>query len=101
MTTGKTTALRENHSFDHTDICKQSDVSLLFSILSRFVIVFLPRNKCLSILWLQSPPAVILESKTIKSVTVNIVQLYCILYLKVSERIHLKNSYQNFFTVRQ
>ena len=44
-------------------------MSLLFNMLSRFVIAFLPRNKHLLISWLQSPSAVILESKKIKSVT--------------------------------
>ena len=48
-------------------------MSLLFSMLSRFVIAFLPRSKFLLISWLQSPPAVILEPKKIKSVTVSIV----------------------------
>ena len=48
-------------------------ISLLFNILSRLVIAFLPRSKHLSISWLQSPSAVILESKKIKSVTVSIV----------------------------
>ena len=42
-------------------------------MLSRLVIAFLPRNKCLLISWLQSPPAVMLEPKKIKSVTVSIV----------------------------
>ena len=42
-------------------------------MLSRFVIAFLPRTKCLLITWLQSPSAVILEAKKIKSVTVTIV----------------------------
>ena len=46
---------------------------LLFNMLSRFVIAFLPRSKHLLISWLQSPSAVILESKKIKSVTVSIV----------------------------
>ena len=46
---------------------------LLFNMLSRFVITFLPRNKCLLISWLQSPSAVILEPKKIKLVTVSIV----------------------------
>ena len=46
---------------------------LLFNILSRFVIDFLPRSKRLLILWLQSPSGVILELKKIKSVTVSIV----------------------------
>ena len=44
--------------------------SLLFNMLSRFVTAFLPRSKCLLISWLQSPSAVILEPKKIKSVTV-------------------------------
>ena len=45
-------------------------MSLLFNMLSRFVIAFLPRSKYLLISWLQSPSAVILEPKKIKSVTV-------------------------------
>ena len=49
-------------------------MSLLFNTLSRFVIAFLPRSKCL-ISWLQSPSAEILEPKKIKSVTVSIVSL--------------------------
>ena len=48
-------------------------MSLLFTMLSRFVIAFLPRSKHLLISWLQSPSAVILEPKKIKSVTVSIV----------------------------
>ena len=47
--------------------------SLLFHMLSRLTIAFLPRSKCLLISWLQSPSAVILEPKKIKSVTVSIV----------------------------
>ena len=46
-------------------------ISLLFNMLSRFVIVFLPRSKSLLISWLQSPPTMILEPKKIKSVTVS------------------------------
>ena len=42
---------------------------LLFNMLSRFVISFLPRSKCLLVSWLQSPSAVILEPKKIKSAT--------------------------------
>ena len=48
-------------------------MSLLFNMLSRFVIAFLPSSKRLLILWLQSPFAVIWEPKKIKSVTVSIV----------------------------
>ena len=46
-------------------------VSLLFNMLPRFVIAFLPRGKHLLILWMQSPFTVILEPKKIKSVTVS------------------------------
>ena len=62
MTTGKTIALTRQ-----TFVSKV--MSLLFNMLSRLVIVFLPRSSLL-ISWLQSPSAVILESKKIKSVTV-------------------------------
>ena len=48
-------------------------MSLLFNMLSRLVIAFLPKSKCLLISWLQSPSAMILEPKKIKSVTVSIV----------------------------
>ena len=68
MTTGKTIALTRR-------IFVSKVMSLLFNMLSRFIIAFLPRSKCLSILWLQSPSAVILEPKKIKSVTVSIVSL--------------------------
>ena len=68
MTTGKTIALTL-----HTFVSKV--MSLLFNTLSRLVISFLPRNKCFLILWLQSPSAVILEPRKIKSVTVSIVSL--------------------------
>ena len=51
-----------NHSFDHRDLCCKV-MSLLFSTLSTFVITFLPRNKHLLILWLQSLSAVILEPR--------------------------------------
>ena len=49
--------------------------SLLFNMLSRLVIAFLPRSRCLLIYWPQSPSTVILELKKIKSVTVSIVSL--------------------------
>ena len=68
MTTGKTTALTR-----WTLVGKV--MSLLFNILSRFVIAFLPRSKHLLISWLLSPSVVILESPKIKSVTVFIVSL--------------------------
>ena len=66
MTTGKTKALARQ-----TFVGKV--MSLLFNILSRLVITFPPRSKHLLISWLQSPSAVILEPKKIKSVTVFIV----------------------------
>ena len=46
-------------------------MSLIFNMLSRFVEAFLSRSNCLLILWLQSPSAVILDPKKIKSVTVS------------------------------
>ena len=51
-------------------------ISLLLNMLSRLVIAFLPRSKCLLLSWLQSPSAVILEPPQIKSVTVSIVFPY-------------------------
>ena len=60
MTTGKTIALTRG-----TFVGKV--ISLLFNMLSRLVIAFLPRSKLLLISWLQSPCAVILEPKKIKS----------------------------------
>ena len=66
MTTGKTIALT-----GQTFVGKV--MSLLFNMLSRLVIAFLPRNKRLLISWLQSPSAVILEPPKIKSLTVSIV----------------------------
>ena len=64
MTTGKTIALTSGVFFDKV-------ISLLFSMVSRLVITFLPRSKCLLISWLQSPSTVILELKKIKSDTVS------------------------------
>ena len=66
MTTGKTIALTR-----WTYVGKV--MSLLFSMLSRLAIAFLPRSKYLLISWLQSQSAVILEPKKIKSLTVSIV----------------------------
>ena len=50
-------------------------MSLLFKMLSRLVITFLPRSKRLLISWLQSPPAVILEPPKMKSLTTSMVSL--------------------------
>ena len=62
MTTGKTIALTRQ-----TFVGKE--MSLLFNMLSRLVIAFLPRRKHLLISWLQSPSAVILEPKKMMSLT--------------------------------
>ena len=66
MTTGKT-----------IDLTRRAFVgkimSLLFNMLSRLVITFLPKSKCLLISWLQPPSAVIFEPPKIKSVTISIV----------------------------
>ena len=66
MTTGKTIALTRQ-----TFVGKV--MSLLFNMLSRLIIAFLPRSKHLSISWLKSPSAVILELPKMKSLTVSIV----------------------------
>ena len=66
MTTGKTIALTRQNFVDKV-------MSLLFNMWSRLVIPFLPSSKSLLILWLQSPSAVILEPKKIKSDTVSTV----------------------------
>ena len=65
MTTGKTIALTRWTFVDKV-------MSLLFNMLSRLVITFLPRSKCLLISWLQSPSAVISEPREIKSATVSL-----------------------------
>ena len=56
-----------------TFVGKVMSLSLLFNMLSRLVITFLPRSKHLLISWLQSPSAVILEAKKFKSATVSTV----------------------------
>ena len=87
MTTGKTIALTIR-----TFVSKV--MSLLFNTLSRSVVAFLSRSKCLLFSWLQSPPEVILEPLKIKSVTVStfspsicheVIQLYAMMlaFLKV------------------
>ena len=68
MTTGKTIALTRQSFVDKV-------MSVLFNMLSRLVITFLPRSKHLFISWLQSASAVILEPKKIKSATVSTVSL--------------------------
>ena len=66
MTTGKTIGLTR-----WTFVGKV--MSLLFNMLSRLVLTFLSRSKCLLISWLQSPSTVILEPRKIKSYTVSTV----------------------------
>ena len=66
MTTGKTVAFTIRTFVGRV-------MSLFFNTLFRFVIAFLPRSKRLLISWLQSPSAVILESKKIKSATISVV----------------------------
>ena len=66
MTTGKTIALNR-----WTFVGKV--MSLLYNMLSKLVIAFLPRSKCLLISWLQSPSAAIWEPPKIKSITVSTV----------------------------
>ena len=71
MTTGKTIALTRQTFGGEV-------MSLLFNMLSRLVITFLPNSKHLLISWLQSPSAVILEPPKIKSLTVSTVSLFAI-----------------------
>ena len=66
MATGKTITLTRQSFVGKV-------MSLLFNMLPRLVIVFLPRSKCLLISWLKSPSAVILEPPKIKSDTVSTV----------------------------
>ena len=81
MTTGKTIALTRQ-----TFVGKV--MSLLFNIVSRLVVTFLPRSKRLLISWLQSPSAVILELPKIKSDTVSTVKFVIIPYSKILDIIH-------------
>ena len=69
MTTGKTIALTKQTLTLTLTTKVGKVVSLLFNMLSRLVITFLPRSKHLLISWLQSPSEVILEPQKIKSVT--------------------------------
>ena len=62
--------LLENHRFDYTDLCCKV-MSLLFNVLSRFAITFLPRSKRLLISWLQSLSTLIWDPKNMKSDTVS------------------------------
>ena len=64
---------RDQIKFPMFPALQVDSLSLLFNMLSRLVITLLPRSKCLLISWLQSPPAVILEPRKIKSDTVSTV----------------------------
>ena len=72
---------RKSHIFDYMDLVG-TVMSLLFNMLPSFVIAFLPRSRHILILRPQSPSAVILEPKKIKSVSVSIVSI--ILQLKMN-----------------
>ena len=78
MTTGKTMALT-------IKTFAGKIMSLLFNMLSRLVIAFLPKSKRLLISWLQSPSAVILELKKIKSVTISIFSPFMCHQVKVPD----------------
>ena len=69
MTTGKTIALTTWTLLTICDGQQTKVMSVLFNMLSTFVIAFLPRSKHLLISWLQSLSAVILEPKKVRSVT--------------------------------
>ena len=93
MTTGKTTALTR-----WTFVGKV--MSLLFNMLSRLVIIFLPMSKRLLISWLQSPSTVILEPKKTKSVTVSTVHIVvCCLCLPISMQSPLSQGYYLFWSL--
>ena len=68
MTTGKTIALTRQAFVGKV-------MSMLFNMLSRLVIIFVPKSKRLLISWLQSPSAAVLEPKKMKSLTVSTVSL--------------------------
>ena len=76
MTTGKTIALTTWTFFEKV-------MSLLYNMLSRLAITFIPRSKCLLILWLQSPSVVILEPKKVKSVIVSTVSPSTVNYVNL------------------
>ena len=71
---------RKNHSLDQTDLCQQT-MSLLFNMLSRLVITFLPRSKHLLISWLPSPSAVIILFLSWSSQVRSVSCVSCILCL--------------------
>ena len=87
----------KNHSFEHKDLCWKV-MSLLFNVLSRLVIAFLPRSKHILISWLQLLSSVILELKKIKSVTAS--TLPPSICLEVMGPVAILNvEFQAFFTL--
>ena len=89
MPTGKTIALTRWTFVDKV-------MSLLFNMLSRLVIAFLPRSKCLLISCLQSPSTVILEPKKIKSLTVSIVSpSICHEVMGLDANVHSSTNYNS------
>ena len=86
MTTGKTIALTRQ-----TFVGKV--MSLLFNMLSRLVMTFLPRSKRLLISWLQSPSAVILEPRILNSVKLHfmpsVITMFKIMYMDDSDTSHI------------
>ena len=86
IATGKTIALTRWTFFGKV-------MSLLFNMLSRLIITFLPRNKHLLISWLQSPSAVVLEPPKIKSVTVSTVSPFISHEVMVIVAMKLKDAY--------
>ena len=97
MTTGKTIV------FDKpTQTFVSKVMSLLFNMLSRLIIAFLPRSKHFLISWLHSPSAVILEPPKIKSITVSIVSpsvCHEVMELDVSILIFLMLSFKPTFSL--
>ena len=92
MTTGKTIALMRR-----TFVGKV--MSLLFNMLSRLVITFLPRSKCLLISWLQSLSAVILEPQKIKSDTVSPSTCYEVMVLDAMILVFSMLSFKQTFSL--
>ena len=94
MTTGKTIALTKWTFFGKV-------LSLLFNMLSRLVIMFLPRSKHHLMSWLQSPSAVILEPPKIKSVNISTVSPSICHEVMESNDLHFLNGElsANFFTL--
>src|SRR5574337_250985 len=94
MTTGKTISMTRQTFVDKV-------MSLIFNMLSRLVITFLPRSKCLLMSWLQSPSAVILEPPKIKSDTVSTVSPSICHRLAISQAASAKDRVMDMIDVTQ